>query len=533
MKTTTLRLTAATTAHAEFLTDPVFSECLPGPRLRVEICLPIVLEGRVCPQSAWECFLAEPVAPTFPEGFLNQTLPKSPSEFHRPNTRLSSLPRMARTEPLIAEAKPSTKASMQFRIPKLTDRQLTEALIHVQRALEPWVGLEAKVRFSEGSYLVDPISKQPANIGFEFDLEGQALDSGYLYHTAGINPLMVNRQPNAICDDLILDTRIRDKIDTQRRQQLWFTLVTAARKAFRVDDTIASFQGHEDNAWNRYREAQTQVLASLSTTTERLLVQVAQQNAELDRQRDEKFARLETQLREALAAERAAMEKQLQDRSSVLGQKEKQLAEREAAFETEEARYFTRKRQAEQMKKIEADLQKWNLTEGTTKKRGPILWGYVGAVVCTAGLTGYSVLHSYDLVKTADDLAKLQWWHWLALTSKTLFPLAAFTTFLVSFIRWSSDWAQQHAREEFRNRALLVDIGRSSWLLEAVRDAQEGNKDLPPELLKELAKNLFNGGSESPSENHPQAGIDVLLKGLSSIRVKSPEGAEVEAKRGK
>jgi hypothetical protein len=185
------------------------------------------------------------------------------------------------------------------------------------------------------------------------------------------------------------------------------------------------------------------------------------------------------------------------------------------------------------MKKIEADLQKWNLTEGTTRKRWPILWGYVGAVVCTAGLTGYSVFHSYDLVKTANDLAKLQWWQWLALTSKTLFPLAAFTTFLVSFIRWSSDWAQQHAREEFRNRALLVDIGRSSWLLEAVRDAQEGNKDLPPELLKELAKNLFNGNSEAPADNHPQAGVDLLLKSLSSIRVKSPDGAEVEAKRGK
>jgi len=59
---------------------------------------------------------------------------------------------------------------------------------------------------------------------------------------------------------------------------------------------------------------------------------------------------------------------------------------------------------------------------------------------------------------------------------------------------------------------------RFSRLLEAGHDAQEGNQDLPPELLKELAKNLFNGSSEASTENHPQAGIDVLLKGLSSIR---------------
>jgi hypothetical protein len=423
---------------------------------------------------------------------------------------------------------------MHFRIPKLTDRQLAEALIHVQRALEPWVKLHARVIFANADL---PVTMEGAeisvNLGFEYDLEAQVLERAILLHSNGFHALTVQRQTSDVCDHLTFDPQIRNHLPQDLQAKVWFTLVTSAQRELRVADTIASFKGHEDNAWNRYREAQTQVLASLQATSESILSQVAARNAELDRQRDEKFAQLETQLRESLTAERAAMEKQLQDRSSVLGQKEKQLAEREAAFETKEARYVARKNQAEQMKQIEEGLKKWNLTEGTIQKRRTIFGLYILAVAFTLGITTYSVFHSYDLLKTADDLVKLQWWHWLALTSKTLFPLAAFTTFLVSFIRWSSDWAQQHAREEFRNRALLVDIGRSSWLLEAVRDAQEGNKDLPPELLKELAKNLFNGGSESPSESHPQAGIELLLKGLSSIRVKSPEGAEVEAKRGK
>ena len=91
MKTTTLRPTASTPCHSEFLADPVFTECLPGPRLRVEICLPLVPEGRVCPQSAWESFLVEAVAPTFPEGFTVlpglHLLPMGPGWFLRLEVR--------------------------------------------------------------------------------------------------------------------------------------------------------------------------------------------------------------------------------------------------------------------------------------------------------------------------------------------------------------------------------------------------------------------------------------------------------------
>jgi hypothetical protein len=154
-------------------------------------------------------------------------------------------------------------------------------------------------------------------------------------------------------------------------------------------------------------------------------------------------------------------------------------------------------------------------------------------MVLTGVLTIFSIWHSYDLLKTADDLAKIQWWQWAALTLKTLFPLAAFTTFIIYFIRWSGDWARQHAEEEFRNRTRLIDIGRSSWLLEAVRDAQERDKEIPPELIKELSRNLFSNSQAVGGDIHPQAAADVIMQGLSSIRVKSPDGAEVEAKRGK
>ena len=81
--------------------------------------------------------------------------------------------------------------------------------------------------------------------------------------------------------------------------------------------------------------------------------------------------------------------------------------------------------------------------------------------------------------------------------------------------------------------ARVLDIGRSTWLLEAVRDAQDKQQQLPPDLLKELSRNLFASTSSADGDVHPQAITDLLTQGLQSIRVKTAEGSEVEATREK
>jgi aryl carrier-like protein len=121
----------------------------------------------------------------------------------------------------------------------------------------------------------------------------------------------------------------------------------------------------------------------------------------------------------------------------------------------------------------------------------------------------------------------------LVLALRAIIPLAAFVTFVIYFIRWSSEWARQHADEEFRNRTRVPDIGRSAWLLEAVRDAQENQKEIPVDLLKDLLRNLFAYTAPADvADLHPQAVTDLIMQGLASLRVKTPDGTEVEA-RGK
>jgi hypothetical protein len=178
------------------------------------------------------------------------------------------------------------------------------------------------------------------------------------------------------------------------------------------------------------------VLNSLQQTAEQIIVDVANKNAEIDKLRSERFEKLESQLRETLSAEREKLQLAHDGRMAEIEKREKAHADKEADFQTKEARYVSRQKQDEQIKQIQAWLENWGLTKGTSRKRWPITVAYVVALLVTGGLTAYAASHNYELLKTTDDLAKLQWWHWCALASKAFFPLAAFTTFMVYFIRW-------------------------------------------------------------------------------------------------
>ena len=91
-------------------------------------------------------------------------------------------------------------------------------------------------------------------------------------------------------------------------------------------------------------------------------------------------------------------------------------------------------------------------------------------ILATGALTAWLSYENVQLLKAAGpNLPQVPWWQWVALTLKTVVPLAAFTTFLIYFIRWEADWARQHSDEELRTRARVVDIGRSSWLVIGTR----------------------------------------------------------------
>lgn len=425
-----------------------------------------------------------------------------------------------------------------FRIPKLTDREIVTAFGKIRAALLPDRELKITVNIPHagGIELAGNNPELAPQIRFVLDADSQIIHHFYLRDVSGNEVLAVTRAPEQIVDSTTLSdawTNTRDESFRSQLPQLHVKVLASARRELRANDVEAAFKGTEENSWNRYRDAQTAVINSLQQATETLIIKASEKNAELDNARAVRFEKLESDMRTELERERKQLQTEFDKKQAQLLHREKQIGEKEAGFETKESHYVARQKQTQQIEKIQSWLDNWSLTKGTSRKRWPIASAYIVAMLFSAALTIYATWHSYDVLKSADEIVKLAWWQWAAIWSKSLFPLVAFATFIIYFIRWSGDWARQHSEEEFRNRTRLVDIGRSSWLLEAVRDAQERNKEIPADLLRELSRNLFATNAGPDKDLHPQAVSDLLLQGLSSLRVKSPDGSEVEATREK
>jgi hypothetical protein len=327
--------------------------------------------------------------------------------------------------------------------------------------------------------------------------------------------LIIYRKPELVYDEASLSADCWNSFSNEERQSigpiLQARLNTLVQKELRCDELQAAFSGAEDTAWNRFREAQMAVLNSLQQTNHHLLIDSAK---EIRAIREEEHRKNEEILK-------------------TLTTKEEALAKQLADFETKESKYVARQEAKKQLEQLKEWLKDSSLTEKTVKKRQPVFIGYAIAIATTGILTAWLSYENVQLLKGAGaNLPQIPWWQWVGLTLKTVVPLGAFVTFLIYFIRWEADWARQHSDEELRTRARVVDIGRSSWLIEAVRDSKESKDPIPTELLEQLAKNLFTNTTTDVSDLHPKSGAEMLMSQLSSLRLKSPDGAEVEATTG-
>ncbi|MFZ2281044.1 MAG: OmpH family outer membrane protein, partial [Prosthecobacter sp.] len=392
-------------------------------------------------------------------------------------------------------------------IPRLTDKEIAEALVSAAKEVAEICPLKLIINVplrghQEVNHELDAL---PPGSDLELLLAENSVIAPSLHLRGPGNKIVVivDRKIEAPFDVLRFENNWQEGLSEEQRKQevkLTFKLTSLCRKNLKAPELDASLLGDPSTAWGKYRNAQAGVLSSLQKTAGQIIVDVARENAEIEKLRSERFEKLESQLRGELTAEREKLQRQHDELVAEIERREKAYSDKEAEFQTKEARYVSRQKQDEQIKQIQAWLENWGLTKGTSRKRWPITAAYITALIVTAGLTIYATTHNYDLLKTTDDLAKLQWWHWVALASKAFFPLAAFTTFMVYFIRWSSSWAKQHSEEEFRNRTRLIDIGRSGWLLEAVRDAHEKKAEIPTDLLRELSRNLFSNANSSEGE---------------------------------
>jgi hypothetical protein len=428
---------------------------------------------------------------------------------------------------------------MQFQIPKQTDRNLVSALSKVCDELRSLRNLTIEVLTNDqgGSTIQlrqdDPV-QMPA-IEFVLIEESQIMPSLSLRDANGQHGLTLQRQPDKITDLVAVahDQNWVNHLPQETRSKICVKLISLTRKHLRALDAEAALSSGSDAAWTRYRDAQLAILNSLEETQKTILSEYSRKSLEAEAATQDRFRAKETDLQKKFEAQEQKLIEEYALRNKDLDARENELKAREASFNTKEARYVARQEQQNQIRQIQGWLEGWSLTSGTRAKRYPVAAAYACGIAATGTITVWLSYQSARILESAGaNLSAIAWWQWVLLSSRSILPLAAFITFVIYFIRWSGSWARQHAEEEFRNRARMLDIGRTAWLIEAVRDAQDNQKELPTELVQELSRNLF---AYSPSVDtgdvHPQSIADLILQGLSSLRVKIPGGTEVEAKR--
>jgi hypothetical protein len=349
--------------------------------------------------------------------------------------------------------------------------------------------------------------------------------------------LVVQRRWDQVTDEVACtgDQNTLNQIPADRRSQTVVKLIASTRRHLRAANVEASLRGGADSEWTRYRDSQIAILSSLEETQRSIISEFARKSLEWEESARTRLNEQEVELKSKFKSTGDDLERRYQAKMDELAHREELIENREKAFNTKEARYVARNEQQKQIDQIKGWLNGWSLTRGTTSKRYIVAVAYIFGALATGLFTAWYSYENFEILRVAEaDLSRIPWWQWLVLALRTIIPFAAFITFVIYFIRWSSEWARQHADEEFRNRTRVLDIGRSAWLLEAVRDAQENQKEIPPDLLKELSRNLFAYTAPADvADLHPQAVTDLNMQGLASLRVKTADGTEVEAKRGK
>lgn len=113
-------------------------------------------------------------------------------------------------------------------------------------------------------------------------------------------------------------------------------------------------------------------------------------------------------------------------------------------------------------------------------------------------------------------------WYQYALLWVGLISLLSSAVYL---LKWSDQWAREHAQAELRSKKLNADILRASWLAEMFFEGKDKERLLPEMLLSRFSEGLFSDSMLSAAE-HPSDQMVDLLKKLSSVKV-GKEGVEL------
>jgi len=421
--------------------------------------------------------------------------------------------------------------STDFRIQRIPDYAVvkcsqTAARLIVERFPEESLILKIYTGFEWITTNPEEAITNPS-LGPLFKLNGATLVQFQILRKNNYVIATLYREFNTFSDRLAVEDAFHQDQGQETRALFFNVIRSSMQEAFGVAEFSLKISGVDDNEWAVFRRLQIRTLARLEEVSTNLIEDFSRRAADLEQARDAQYKELERQLRTELQQTQAKNNDVIARQEADLQRREKELKDEWAKYNTEqsglEARSLIQKQVTDLIKELSSD-DGWKMTPETKKKRYAVAGAYLTLIGACAFFTYFNSSQSYSMFASMsfEQLKQLPIWTIGFLALKSILPFGAFATFMVYFIRWLNGWARLHADEEFQMRARLIDIRRAGWLLEAVRDANEKDKSIPDNLLRELARNLFTNHHHI-DDTSPQA----LHEIVKSLTVDIPNGGKV------
>ena len=236
-----------------------------------------------------------------------------------------------------------------------------------------------------------------------------------------------------------------------------------------------------------------------------------------------------------LDEETSAHRKQLDDEHAT---KLQTLAEKEAALEKlhkevddRQSRHARRELRKELKGQLANYSKNFEVTEGTKELGKSVRWTCI-TLMSIFGIAAFGhLIYGIMVWKEAKDASNVAFL--VVLTVKQIVLTGAFVGIATFFIRWSNDWFQKHAREEFRLKRFGLDIDRASWVVEMAmewRDVGKG-EELSSEMLDRLTRNLFAEDQPQQEESTAADKLASALFGASAAATLNVPGGSVTLDR--
>ena len=286
-----------------------------------------------------------------------------------------------------------------------------------------------------------------------------------------------------------------------------------------VDNTFGAVLGKELGNHVASRDA---ALARL----EELLARFTTDLATYRQQTDDRLREGEAELRRRHEAAQEALRIEFAQKEEVFKEKEEAHQKRVAEIDDRDSLHARRELRKSMIKELEKRNQEFSLTAGTRKLRWPVALtlGIAGTIL--GGLLAYTIWMSATMFGDAKEWTIAM--TYLAIKQSLL--TAGFLSLVWYAVRWSNAWFREHADEEFKSKAMVLDIERASWVVETATDWKRANKtDMPDVLIARLTQDLFSSRNEV-KQSAPDLS-SALLGASSKIKLKLGENGEIELDR--